>query len=331
MTLINYPLKFQPIFKETIWGGDKIKTILKKDTSSLKQCGESWEITGFGKEISMITNGFLKGTSLKKAIRKYQSSLLGKKAYEVYGDTFPLLIKFIDAKSDLSIQLHPNDNLALKAHQSFGKTEMWYILQAEKNARIIYGFNQKISKETYLKHLKEKTLLSILNQVPVKKGNVFFLPAGKVHAIGGKILLAEIQQASDITYRIYDWDRVNKNGKKRELHTKLALQAIDFQKSTNKEIDYHPQNTPTTPIVSCPYFNTSLITIENTVERNYENLDSFKILINVENKCVLSLENDKESLNYGEVVLIPASLQKIKLSLEKTTHQKAKLLEITLP
>jgi len=232
-----YPLKFKPLLKERIWGGDKLKTILGKQ-GKCATCGESWEISAVEKNVSVVENGFLKNNNLQEIIEIYMGDLVGDKIFDKFGLEFPLLIKFIDANDDLSIQVHPNDKLAHERHQSNGKTEMWYVMDANKDSALISGFNKQISTEEYVNHLNGKTLKDILNRQPVKQGDVFFIPAGRVHAIGAGILLAEIQQTSDITYRIYDWDRVDANGKHRELHTDLALDAINYKYSEDVKTAY---------------------------------------------------------------------------------------------
>ena len=224
-----YPLKFKNIFKDKIWGGQKINTILGKDYTPLSNCGEMWVVSGVEGNQSIVENGFLAENELNEVVEIYMGDLVGEEVYEKYGNEFPVLIKFIDANDFLSIQVHPDDNLAKKRHAGNGKTEMWYIVEASPEAELISGFSKKVDKETYLEHLQNKTLKEILNFERVKAGDVFYMPAGRVHAIGPGILLAEIQQTSDITYRIYDWDRLGVDGSLRELHTDLALDAIDFE------------------------------------------------------------------------------------------------------
>ena len=199
-----YPLKFQPILKDKIWGGQKLQQILNKPTSST-EAGESWEISDVEGDTSVVSNGTMAGTSLKSLMELHTTDLLGHKNFQQFGTKFPLLIKFIDAKSDLSVQLHPNDALAKARHNSFGKTEMWYVVQADPDSNLIVGFNQPMTKELYLKHLEAKTLESILNFDTVEAGDTYFIEVGRIHAIGAGVLLAEIQQTSDITYRVYDW------------------------------------------------------------------------------------------------------------------------------
>ena len=204
-------LKFDPILKDKIWGGEKLMNLLHKE-SERNDIGESWELSDVEGDTSIVSNGLLKGKDLKQLIQEFKSDLVGEKVYHHFGNKFPLLIKFIDAKEALSIQLHPHDDLAMKRHNSFGKTEMWYVMQADEKANLIVGFQKDVTKEEYLHHLKNKTLTSILNIDEVQKGDVYFIPTGRVHAIGAGVLLAEIQQTSDITYRVYDWDRQDDQG-----------------------------------------------------------------------------------------------------------------------
>ncbi len=318
-----YPLKFKTIFKDKIWGGSKIKTYLNKDFGSLPNCGETWEISGVKGNVSVVANGTLKDQTLADIIITYKESLLGKHVYERFGEEFPLLIKFIDANEDLSIQVHPNDELAKIRHNSFGKTEMWYVLQADEGATLISGFSQKVNENSYLEKLNSGNINDILNKESVKAGDVFFLPAGRVHTIGKGLLIAEIQQTSDITYRIYDFDRVDDKGQKRELHTQQALAAIDYNVYSNYKSEYAKAANQASEIVSCEYFKTNFIELSETVKRNYEHLDTFKILICVDGSFELIANNESININLGECVLIPASIKEIELK----TEAGAKILE----
>ena len=214
-----YPLKFTPIFKYRIWGGEKLKTELNKKYTA-ENIGESWEISDVSGDETIVEGGSLQGKTLKELTQQFKGDFVGNTVYEKFGEEFPLLIKFIDAKTPLSIQVHPSNEIAKKRHNSFGKNEMWYVMQAENEAELIVGFNQKISKEDYVNHLKNNTLKDILNIETVTSGDTFYIPTGRVHAIGAGVLLAEIQQTSNITYRIYDYDRVDKKNrtKKRATH-----------------------------------------------------------------------------------------------------------------
>lgn len=318
-----YPLKFKTIFKEKIWGGEKIRTHLKKEYGALPNCGETWEISAVKGNVSIVSNGDLAGDNLASLIEKHQHKLVGKKVYERYGNEFPLLIKFIDANDDLSIQVHPNDELAKARHNSFGKTEMWYVLQADEGATLISGFNQQVDEETYLNKLNSGQINDILNQENVKAGDVFFLPAGRVHTIGKGLMIAEIQQTSDITYRIYDFDRVDDKGEKRELHTEEALAALDYNVYPNYKSDYQKIPNQANEVVACEYFKTNFIELTSKLTRNYEALDSFKILICVEGSFELVTENNRTIVGLGECVLIPASINEVELF----TSNNAKILE----
>src|SRR5690606_8069974 len=257
----GYPVKFTPILKEKIWGGNKLHSILNKE-ASIQNVGESWEISGVENNISIVSNGYLKGKNLEEIIQEFQGDLVGKKIYDQFGTNFPLLIKFIDAKTELSVQLHPNDELARDRHNSFGKTEMWYVLQADEAAEINIGFKNTIDKDTYLNHLNEGKITNLLHFEKVQKGDAFLVNTGKVHAIGGGVLLAEIQQTSDITYRIYDWDRKDEQGNERELHTDLALDAIDFELKDDFRLSYERQTNHASKVVSNQYFSVNFLSVQ---------------------------------------------------------------------
>jgi len=317
-----YPLKFTPILKEKIWGGTKLKTLLNRE-SDLPNIGESWEISGVKEDTSIVSNGAFKGTSLNSLQNLLKEELVGTKNYKVFGEKFPLLIKFIDAETDLSIQLHPNDALATKRHNSFGKTEMWYVLQANKDSNLIVGFNQKVNKAVYQKHVKEKTLTQILNTENVKEGDAYFIGVGRIHAIGAGVMVAEIQQTSDITYRIYDWDRVDKKGEQRELHTEWALEAIDFNMKNDFKLSYSKTKNETHKIVSCNYFTTNYIHLENETLNKSNTYDSFIVYMCVDGEATITYNNEKTELIKGETVLLPAALLEYEI-----TSKKGKLLEV---
>ena len=316
-----YPLKFHPILKDKIWGGEKLNQYLNKLSNSITT-GESWEISAVPDTVSIVSNGDLKGKSLQEILEEYQSSLLGDKNYERFGDTFPLLIKFIDAKENLSIQLHPNDELARERHDSFGKTEMWYVIHADTDANLIVGFNQKVDKETYLKHLENNTLTQILNFDKVKEGDSYVIEAGRVHAIGGGVLLAEIQQASDVTYRVHDWDRVDDQGAERELHNDIAIDAFDFNMPNDYRVDYKKEKNISNKMVDCSYFTTNFIELDTIIEKNNE-LDSFIIYMCVDGEVDISADDYSIKIKKGETALLPAVIKKFQLH-----AQQAKLLEV---
>lgn len=318
-----YPIKFKPVLKDRIWGGNKLKTLLNKE-GKCATCGESWELSAVQGDISVVSNGFLKGNNLEEIIEIYMGDLVGDAVYERFGIEFPLLIKFIDAADDLSIQVHPDDKLAMERHDSFGKTEMWVVMQAEKGAKLISGFSKKVTKEEYLKNLQEKTLRNILNSEEVTGGDVFFIPAGRVHAIGSGILLAEIQQTSDVTYRIYDWDRTDASGKSRELHTELALDAIDYNYYPQYKTVYDKKLNQTVNVADCQYFTTNIIKFDKPVTKDYNFIDSFVIYICTKGKVEILAENGRETMKAGETILIPASLKE----LEIVPEGESELLEV---
>ncbi len=309
MSVSLYPLTFVTIFKEKLWGGQKIRTILEKDFAPLANCGETWEISGVKGNESVVKSGGLAGMSLPSLIDQYKGALVGERVYEKFGNDFPLLVKFIDANKDLSIQVHPDDELAMKRHNSFGKTEMWYIFQADEDASLITGFNQPVDKETYLKHFESGKLMDILNREAVAQDDVFFLPAGRVHTIGKGILLAEIQQTSDITYRIYDFDRVDAHGNKRQLHVEEALDAIDYSFYDEYKTIYPKKENQVVEMVNSPYFTTNRMHFSESTTRNYGDLDSFVIYVCMEGACHLHYNGHQSPIQKGDAVLIPASIK----------------------
>lgn len=304
-----YPLKFKTIFKDKIWGGDKIKTILKKDFDPLPNCGETWELSAVKGNVSEVANGPFEGQPLDKLISDYSNQILGAKVIEKFGNEFPLLIKFIDAQEDLSVQVHPNDQLAETRHQGKGKTEMWYIMQADTGASLIAGFNQPLNKATYLKHFNEGELNTVLNRVDVSAGDVFFIPAGRIHTIGKGILLAEIQQTSDITYRIYDFDRTDAQGNKRELHTEEAVDALDYEFHETYKTSYSSHNNARTSLVKSAYFTTNKFNIDQSAQLDYSDLDSFVIYVFIKGQGHLSYAGKEQSFKMGEVYLLPAAMK----------------------
>jgi mannose-6-phosphate isomerase len=320
-----YPLKFTPIYKDKIWGGQKIKTVLNKDFGELPNCGESWEISGVEGNVSVVENGYLTGNSLEELVEIYMGDLVGEQVFETYGVEFPLLIKFIDANDDLSIQVHPNDEMAKERHNAYGKTEMWYVLQADSGAKLQSGFNQQVDEDKYLFKLEHNELTDILNFEEVTSGDVFFIPAGRVHAIGKGILLAEIQQTSDVTYRIYDYDRRDDRGNPRELHTDLALGAIDFTLHQEYKTNYRMKTNTSVELAKCKYFTTNVLALNETIDKDYNLLDSFVIYIGVEGSVQIETESGSEALLQGETILIPASIESVRL---KPLTASAKLLEV---
>ena len=321
-----YPLLFHPLLKPILWGGDAICKF--KEISPLQQgIGESWEISHVKNNVSVVDNGALKNKTLDDLIREYGEQLLGKKVVARFGSTFPLLIKFIDARDDLSIQVHPNDELANKRHNSFGKTEMWYLINAKPGAFLYSGFAQQLTPGQYIDSVANNTFTGLLDKHEVKPGDVFFLPAGRVHAIGAGCFLAEIQQTSDITYRIYDFNRKDAGGNPRELHTELAKDAIDYTVYPDHKLHYTPEKGKEVPLVSCDYFTTKLIETDRPMHIELCQRDSFSIFICMEGKWRLTDANGYSlELHQGQTVLVPADCSSIAIN----PYENCKLLETFL-
>ena len=316
-----YPLTFTPILKDRIWGGKKLNTYLNKPLVS-ETTGESWEISTVPGDVSVVNNGVLKGKNINEIIELYPNEILGKSVLARFGKQFPLLFKFIDAKEDLSIQLHPNDELARERHNSFGKTEMWYVMQADESSRLVVGFKKDSNKEEYLQELNNKNLIGLLNEYPVAKGDVFFLETGTIHAIGAGVVVAEIQQTSDVTYRIYDWDRVDANGQGRELHTELALDAINYN-TTPSKVDYQEVANQSTAIVDCPYFVTNIIALQDRFIWK-KTKDAFTVFMCTNGQFEMIVNGEILRYRMGDTVLIPACIENL------TVKGKATLLEISI-
>lgn len=307
-----YPLKFEPILKQTLWGGDKI-IAFKQLNETLSGVGESWEISAVEDNESVVANGPDKGLTLPEMVGKYRYELVGEVNYSRFGTKFPLLIKFIDARLDLSIQVHPGDELARKRHNSFGKNEMWYVVSADKGAKLISGFSEQITAKEYKERVYNGTFAEVLQTCDVKPGDVFYVPAGRVHGIGAGAFVAEIQQTSDITYRIFDYNRKDAEGKSRELHTTQAIEAINFadvQDDFRTEYD-HLKNEPV-ELVASPYFTTSIYDMTEEITCDYSELDSFVIFICVEGACHITDDSQNEiAVRAGETVLLPAVVQEV--------------------
>ena len=320
-----YPLKFKPIYLDKLWGGNRIKTILNKDFGELPNCGESWEISGVEGNISVVENGFLAGNSLQELVEIYMGDLVGDEVFKKFGEEFPLLVKFIDAQQDLSIQVHPNDELSKKRHNAYGKTEMWYVVSSENGGLINSGFNNKVTKEKYLELAEKGNITELLHFDVVEEGDVFFIPAGRVHAIGKGVLLAEIQQTSDVTYRIFDYNRKDEKGNLRELHTDLAVDAIDFSYLDEYKAKYSTELNKSSELVSCNYFTTNILKFNSVIEKDYYQLDSFIIYMNLDGVFEIEFDGETVKVNKGETVLIPASLETFQL---KPLSKEVKTLEV---
>ena len=304
MENLLYPLKFNPILKDKIWGGAKLGKLFGKDDKTGK-LGESWELSGYEGDESVVTNGFLAGNNLTELIEIYMGDLVGDKVYENFGLSFPLLFKLIDANENLSIQVHPGDEVAMERHNSFGKTEMWYVLDADPGAELIIGFERNCDREEYLAALENDQVESLLQNVPVKKGDVFFFPAG---------------------LRIYDYKRVDDQGNERELHTDEALDVINFAASPNPQTIYSERANEINQLVTCEYFTTNLLEIDAPITRNYGEIDSFRAYMCLEGSLLIESEGGKVIVNKGETVLIPAAIDEVGF----TPDQSATLLEVYL-
>lgn len=321
-----YPLKFKPIYKERIWGGRKIETAFGKKLPEGEKIGESWELSGVDGDVSVVSNGQLKGNSLQELIEIYMGDLVGDKVFDKYGEEFPLLIKLIDAADNLSIQVHPDDKLAAERHHSFGKTEMWYVVGHEQGAELYLGFNQPVTKEKYLEYLNAGRLAELLTAYKVQDGDSYFIPAGTIHAIGKGLLIAEIQQTSDITYRVFDWNRVDpKTGQGRELHTELALDAIEYKSRSDYKTVAAPKVNASVPLEKCPYFQTNSLVVEGETVRDYAPLDSFVVYICLDGSLELEYEGGTETVKKGETVLLPAEIDEV------TLKGQGKVLEVYIP
>lgn len=319
------PLKFSDILKPVIWGGDELCKF-KGVTPQLSGIGESWEISQVEGDVSVVTEGEYQGKTLTEVIEAEGAALMGKHVFEKFGTTFPLLIKFIDARDNLSIQVHPDDELAKERHNSFGKTEMWYVISATEGAGLYSGFSQQITPDEYVERVENSTITDVLQFHKAAAGDVYYLPAGRVHAIGSGLMIAEIQQTSNITYRIYDYNRTDKEGNPRELHTSLAKDAIDYKLYSDLKTDYTPEVDKSVSLVESNYFTTNLIEVKSSVEVSIAERDSFVIYICMEGSAVITNQDGEETtIKQGETILVPASTAKL------TIVGDAKIMESYIP
>ncbi|MBK7133166.1 MAG: class I mannose-6-phosphate isomerase [Bacteroidales bacterium] len=308
-----YPIKFETVLKEKVWGGNALASRYNKKPAKPANVGESWEISAVSGEQSVISNGFLAGNNLEEIIEVYMGDITGDAVYEKFGNEFPLLIKFIEAREDLSIQVHPGNKLARERHKAYGKTEMWYILESEKGSKIYTGFREGVTKENYQSAVNDGTMADLLNVEHPEPGDTFFIPAGRIHAIGAGTVLVEVQQTSDITYRIFDWNRKSTGKEKRELHTDLALDAIDFNANGKSKIRKTPVLNESENLVSCEFFNTNLIRFSKTFTREYYSIDSFVVYICTEGEFIIRWDGETETMVKGETVLLPAMIKEVVL------------------
>ena len=305
-------IKFEPLLKQTLWGGSKIIPFKHLD-AQLDIVGESWEISGVKDSETVVANGPFKGMSLNQLVIGQKELLVGKENYQRFGDEFPLLIKFIDACQDLSIQVHPSDEIAHRQGKSRGKTEMWYVLESTPGAQLYSGLKQRITPEQYKEMVENDTMTDVLARYEVSAGDVFFIPAGRIHSIGAGCFVAEIQQTSDVTYRIYDFKRKDKNGNYRELHTQLASESIDYTVHDNYRVDYECLKNEGVQVATCPYFTTAVYDLTEPMILDYSELDSFVILIGVKGAGKLICEGEEMSFQMGDTVLLPATAKEVKV------------------
>lgn len=319
-----YPFKFTPLYKDKIWGGQKIKNVLNQNTGNLPNCGEAWLISGIEGNATVVSNGPMAGNELNELVEVFMGDLIGDDVYDLFGDQFPLLIKILDSNDWLSVQVHPNDTLARKRKIGNGKSEMWYVMQADKNAELISGVNKEMNIETFFETIENGKLKEVLNYEKVEQGDVFDIPAGRIHALGPGCLIAEIQQTSDTTYRIYDWDRIDQSGMKRELHLDEAREAIDLKQHKNYKTAYKQLSNKTVPLITSEHFTTNFLEFDQDIRKNYSEIDSFVILLCTEGNFTLNWQNGTVDIQTGECVLIPSIIEEVKL----LTKQKSKLLEV---
>ncbi len=319
-----YPLKFDPILVEKVWGGRRLEKLNKKLPDG-KPIGESWELSAVADRVSVVKNGFLAGNTIEELVEIYMGDLVGDRIYLKYGVEFPLLFKFIDANDKLSIQVHPDNDVARFRHYAYGKTELWYVLDAEPDAELIVGFKKPLRKSEFIDKVENQTFIEYLNFEKVQRGDVLFIPPGRVHALLKGIMVAEIQQTSDITYRIYDWGRVGLDGKPRGLHVDLAVDVIDFSVKSNYKTQYQRNPDVRNIINENPFFTTNYITFDKEISLNYDKLDSFVVYMCVSGKFDIVYNGQKYPVSTGETVLIPAEAEGVLLS------GKAEILETYIP
>lgn len=316
-----YPIKFKPIYKSKVWGGQKISKI-KADKKAPADCGECWEISSVDSDLSVVANGFLKGNNIEEIIEIYMGEIVGDSVFENFGYQFPLLIKIIEAKENLSVQVHPNDEFAAERHDSFGKNEIWYVLDSEPGSKLISGFAKDVSKDEFFKSIENNSFEDLINQPETKSGEVYFIPAGRVHSLGAGNTIVEIQQASDVTYRVYDYGRVG-----RELHLELASDVIDYKKTEFVKTLFSRNPDKSNKIISNQYFSVNLLPVMNPVIKDYYSLDSFVVYFCINGKVsVKTIGNDDVIIKKGETVLIPAAINSVTI----VPQEYSELLEIFL-
>ena len=320
-----YPLLFKPNLHRLVWGGDRLLKYKGLEGSD-ESIGESWEISAIPSSVSIIANGEWKGQDLISIIDKYPDAILGKKVCEKYQGKLPLLVKFIDAKQDLSIQVHPNDEYALRMHGKSGKSELWYVINADEGSRLYTGLKHTVSKEELKRRVEDGTIIEVLAEHKVKAGDVFYIPSGRIHSICGGILLAEVQQSSDITYRLFDYNRKGLDGKPRELHIDMALEAIDYKVEDDYRTFYKDCNNKAVQVVKTPYFSIRVMELTKSFHRNLLKYDSFVISLCIEGDCMIHVRSTGEDyiLREGNSTLIPAIIADYDV---KPLHGKCRVLD----
>jgi mannose-6-phosphate isomerase len=319
-----YPLKFEPLLKDKVWGGHALERDFNKKPGSLPNIGESWELSAVDGNLSVVNNGYLAGNNIEELIEVYMGDITGDTIFDKFGNTFPLLFKFIEAGEDLSIQVHPGDAMAKEKHNDYGKTEMWYILGSEKDSKIYTGFREGVTKEMYEESLANGTIAELIFVEKAEPGDAFFTPAGRIHAIGKGIVLVEIQQTSDLTYRISDWNRKSVGSVKRDLHLELALEAIDFTAAGKNKIRKDPELNKTENLVSCDFFTTNILHFSKAVEKEYYLIDSFVVYICTDGQFQIRWDGNTEKVTRGETILLPAMIKEVTLE----PQGEARLLEV---
>jgi mannose-6-phosphate isomerase len=308
-----YPLKFRPILKEKVWGGTRLQSLFGKAKVTSGHCGESWEMSTLEGDVSLVSNGFLEGNELQELVEVYMGDLVGESVFKTFGTELPLLVKLIDSTESLSVQVHPGDNHSGSRQKGSGKSELWYILAAEPGAQIYVGFNREMDSGGFLRCIEDKTILQVLNVEPVFPGDVFYIPAGLIHAIGGGVTLCEIQQSADTTYRVYDWDRPGMDGKPRELHIAQALEAMDFQLRKPYKTEYRIPVNGSVTLHASPPFTANLLCFDKKIESDYYYLDSFVVYVCLEGSFMLQYPGGKERISKGETLLLPAEIKTVEL------------------
>ncbi len=305
--------KFNPILKQTIWGGNKIAPYKEIETDK-DNVGESWELSGVEGNESVVTDGPDAGLTISQLINRYGASLMGSRNYERFGNRFPLLVKFIDVRDDLSVQVHPDDAMAQKYGEPNGKTEMWFVVEAAPGAKLANGFRNPVNPADYECLLATGEIENVLNFVKIKSGDVYFIPAGRVHAIGKGSFVAEIQQTSDATYRMYDYHRKDKDGKERELHTAKAKEAVNFNDTGGNPVEYTAIENLPVNVVRCPMFTANILALNGKITRNYSENDSFIVLVMTQGRAKVAMEDSMATIHQGETLLLPASTKSVEIS-----------------